>query len=482
MHSNTVTLTGKQHSRGTWLRRTGLALTLLGAMATQSWAVELPSFNELVRQYSPAVVNIRVTGMTPTRPMPKLPEDIPEPFRRFFKDLPGQGMPPGVKPQAQGSGFVISQDGYILTNAHVVTGAKELLVRLDDRREYPAKVIGSDERTDIALLKIDAGHLPTVKLGDSDKLKVGDWVLAIGSPFGFERTATQGIVSAVSRNLPDDTYVPFIQTDAPVNPGNSGGPLFDTAGNVVGINSQIYSHSGGYMGLSFAIPINVAMQVTDQLKTRGYVKRGWLGVAIQDMDQPLAQSFGLEKPAGALVAGVTPDSPADKAGIKAGDVILRYDGKTIERSGNLPLLVGNTAVGTQVPVDVLRDDKTHTLALTIGELKEQPATLARNNQQGQAEKGALGVMVADLDAQQRKVLGLDHGVLISDLAPDSPAEAAGLQPEDIILSFNHQEVKSATQLKELVKQAPTGKAVPVQVQREQNTLFLPVIIPDKGVS
>jgi serine protease Do len=481
MHSinNTVSNTGKQHSRGTWLRRTSLALALAGAMVTQSWAVELPSFNELVKQYGPAVVNIRATGMISTRPIPKLPEDIPEPFRRFFRDLPGLGMPQGSKPQAQGSGFVISQDGYILTNAHVVAGAKEVLVRLDDRREYPAKVIGSDEHTDIALLKIDASHLPTVKLGDSDKLKVGDWVLAIGSPFGFERTATQGIVSALSRNLPDDTYVPFIQTDAPVNPGNSGGPLFDTDGNVAGINSQIYSHSGGYMGLSFAIPINVALKVTDQLKTKGYVERGWLGVAIQDMDQPLAQSFGLEKPEGALVSSVTPDSPADKAGIKVGDVILRYDGKTIERSGNLPPLVGNTAVGTRIPVEVLRDGKTHTLALTVGELKEKPAALA---QRGQAEKGALGVMVADLDAQQRKALNLDHGVLISDLAPNSPAEAAGLQPEDIILSFNHQEVKSVAQLQELVKQAPTGKAVPVQVQREQNTLFLPIIIPDKGVS
>ncbi len=474
-----VAVTRKRNG-ATWLRCTALALALTGVMSVPGQAAELPSFNTLVKQYGPAVVNIRTSGAASEQQMLNLPDNMPEQFKRFFKEYPG--MPQGFKSQAQGSGFIISADGYIMTNAHVVAGAKEVTVRLDDRREYPARVIGSDERTDVALLKIDAANLPTVKLGDSDQLKVGDWVLAIGSPFGLERTATQGIVSALSRNLPDENYVPFIQTDAAVNPGNSGGPLFDTEGNVVGVNSQIYSRSGGYMGLSFAVPINVATKVAGQLQTKGHVERGWLGVAIQELNQSLADSFGLPKPEGALVASVTPDSPAARAGIKPGDVILKYDGKTVERSGILPPLVGASVIGAQTPVEILRNGKSLTVTVTVGELKDKEAAVALGTDQGKVEKGALGLMVADLDNQQRKALGLDHGVLISGLAPDSPAEEAGFQADDVILSFNRQEVKSTAQLKELVKQAPLGKAIPVLVQRERNTLFVPVTIPDKGVS
>jgi len=485
--SRNIAMSSPFHPPRPWLRRTGLALGLLAAATaaattiTPSLAGELPAFNTLVEQYGSAVVNIRASGVSETSPASELPEGMPEPFRRFFKELPEPGeRPKGMQPQAQGSGFIISPDGYILTNAHVVKDAKEVSVRLDDRREYPAKVVGSDDRTDVALLKVEATNLPAVKVGDSDKLKVGDWVLAIGSPFGLDRTATQGIVSALSRSLPDENYVPFIQTDAAVNPGNSGGPLFDTDGKVVGVNSQIYSRSGGYMGVSFAIPINVAMNTAEQLKTKGHVERGWLGVTIQDMDQKLAQSFGLDKPEGALVSSVNPGSPADRAGIKAGDVILHYNGKSIDRSGNLPPLVGATALGSSVPVEVLRDGKTRQLTVTIAELAETPTQLAQTH--GPAEKGTLGVMVSDLNAQQRQALGLsEQGVLVNGLAPDSPAASAGLQPNDVILAFDHQAVKSVAQMKDLVKKAPTGKPIALLVQRDQSTLFLPVLIPSKDM-
>lgn len=479
---NDVKQSPQEASRiGMLLRKTGLGLILMTAAAAQSFAAELPDFHALVQEYGPAVVNIRTVGATPVRRDFNLPEDIPEPFRKFFKDLPEFGLPPGAKPQAQGSGFVISEDGYVLTNAHVVAGAKEVTVRLNDRREFPAKVIGSDQRTDIALLKIDASHLPTVKLGDSDKLRVGDWVLAIGSPFGLDHTATQGIVSALSRNLPDENYVPFIQTDAAVNPGNSGGPLFDSDGEVIGINSQIYSRSGGYMGLSFAIPINVAMNTVEQLKTKGHVDRGWLGVTIQDMDQKLADSFGLDKPKGALVANVNPDSPAAEAGLKAGDVILSYDGKPIDRSGLLPPMVGATPSGSKVPVEILRNGHAETVTVKIGRLQEKPETLAGNSDQN-TDKAALGLAVSDLDKQQRQSLGLkDQGVLVNGMQPDSPAEDAGFQPNDVILSFDHEQVKSVAQLRDLVKQVPAGKTVPVLVKRDQGTMFLAVTIPTEGV-
>jgi serine protease Do len=463
---------------GALLARFYLALLLFALVSAQSSAASLPDFGALVENNSAAVVNIRSTGATPTANLntPDMFEGMPEQFRRFFEDMPKRGIPRAPFSQAQGSGFIISEDGYILTNGHVVANAQEVFVKLVDRREFKADVIGVDENSDIALLKIDAGNLPTVTLGDSTKLKVGDWVLAIGSPFGFEYTATQGIVSALSRSLPDGTYVPFIQTDVAVNPGNSGGPLFDMDGNVIGINSQIFSRSGGYMGLSFAIPINVAMNVVDQLKTQGFVTRGWLGVAIQDMNQKLAESFDLDRPEGALVANVTADSPADKGGIQAGDVIVRFNNKEVTRSSALPPLVGSTAVGSKVPVEVLRDSKRRTLHITIGELKNTSRPLA---QSGQIEKGRLGLAAMDLDDQQRQELGLENrGVLVKSLQDDSPAAEAGIQPEDVILSFNRKDVHSAAELSEMVEKAPTDKPIVVLVQRGQGTLFLPVVLPE----
>jgi serine protease Do len=363
----------------------------------------------------------------------------------------------------------------VLTNAHVVAGTEEVFVLLDDRRELPAEVIGSDERSDVALLKIDANNLPTVKIGDSDQLYVGDWVLAIGSPFGFDHSATQGIVSALSRNLPDGTYVPFIQTDVAVNPGNSGGPLFDLQGNVVGINSQIYSRSGGYQGLSFAIPINLAMNVTDQLKSKGYVSRGWLGVMIQDVTQALADSFGLDKPMGALVSQVTPDSPAAKAGIEVGDVIVRYDGKMLDRSVDLPPLVGNTTVGEDISVEVVRAGTGKTLTVSIGELDDQDKPI-QLSQSGEQSDKKLGVAVAELNDQLREQMDVEHGVVIQQVQPNSAAAKAGLRNGDVILSFNNQQIDSAEQLVEMVNQAPTNKPSVALVRRDQGTLFVPIEI------
>lgn len=361
-----------------------LALAFLVQLPS-ALASDFPTFTELVKKNSPAVVNISTTQKIEARRAPEIPEnlfpELPEGspfgefFKRFFEDAPG--IPEERQMQSLGSGFIISSDGYILTSAHVIQDADEIVVRLNDHREKPAEVVGTDERSDVALLKIDTTDLPSVELGDSDDLQVGEWVLAIGSPFGLELTATQGIVSALGRNLPSDTYVPFIQTDVAVNPGNSGGPLFNTKGQVVGINAQIYTRTGGYMGLSFAIPIRVAMQVADQLKTQGFVTRGWLGVIIQPVTQDLAQSFGLDRPRGALVTRVVPDSPAAKADLKTGDIILEYGTAAIERSGELPPLVGSTQIGTVVPLQILREGQAQEIRVKIEALvEERPATRA----------------------------------------------------------------------------------------------------------
>jgi serine protease Do len=442
---------------------------------------QLPNFRAMIERNSDAVVNIRGTRSAHEMTgrfegSPEMPENMPEQFRRFFGDDQFKQFPRGAVPQAsQGSGFIISADGYILTNAHVVSGSDEVFVLLDDRREVPAEVVGVDERSDVAVLKVDADNLPTVQVGDSEQLHVGDWVLAIGSPFGFDHSATQGIVSALSRNLPDGTYVPFIQTDVAVNPGNSGGPLFDLQGNVIGINSQIYSRSGGYQGLSFAIPINLAMNVVDQLKSQGYVSRGWLGVMIQDMTQSLADSFSMDTPMGALVSQVTPDSPAAAAGVQVGDVIVKYDGKVLENSADLPPMVGTTPVGEKAEVTVMRNGQEKTLSVTIGELENQDKPMQLSQAEQQATQ-KLGVAVAELNDQMRQQMEVDHGVVINQVQPDSAAAKAGLRNGDVILSFNNEEINTANQLAEVVKQAPTDKPSVILVKRERGTLFVPVEI------
>lgn len=444
----------------------------------------LPDFTQLTKQNSAAVVNISTTqnpkpgdqnpGTLPS--FPNLPDDSPlqDFFRHFFQQPPG--LPNAQPVRSLGSGFVVSADGYILTNAHVVQDADRIVVRLADRRELPAKLIGADRYSDVALLKIDASGLPTVQMGDSDKLEIGQWVLAIGSPFGLDHTATQGIISGLQRSLPSDTYVPFIQTDVPVNPGNSGGPLFDTTGKVIGINSQIFSTTGGYMGLSFAIPINEAMHVAEQLKATGHVTRGWLGIAIQPVDPDLAKAFKLEQAQGALVAQVTPDSPAAKAGLKPGDVIVRYDGKPVDDASSLPPMVSDTLIGKRVQLGVIRDGQERTATVSIGRLPEQQAAAVTSP----AEGARLNLAVQNLPQEQRGQLGVgDRGVLVTQVGT-GPAAEAGIQPGDVILSVDHKDVRNAQQLAEIVKGLPAGTTIPVLVQREDNPVFLALRMPAQG--
>ena len=458
-----------------------LAMALVASQALSvAQARELPDFTALVRDNSPAVVNISTTqnitsDQSSASPFPNMPDDSPfnQFFKRFFNNP--QNVPHEEKVQSLGSGFIISSDGYILTNNHVVKNADRIVVQLSDRRELRAKLIGADERTDVALLKVDAKDLPTVKIGDSSKLQVGQWVLAIGSPFGLQYSATQGIVSALGRSLPSDTYVPFIQTDAAVNPGNSGGPLFDTDGEVIGINSQIYSNTGGFMGLSFAIPINVAMNVAKQLKAQGYVTRGWLGVYIQPVSQDLAESFGLKRPIGALVAKVFPRSPASKAGLKAGDVILSFDGKEVEESDHLPPLVAATPIGKTVDIVVQRNGERKTLRATIEKLTDQDKSVPESKR----EVPNLNITVADLSEQQRAKLKLDdRGVLVKGV-DEGPAADAGIRPGDILLMLNQKDVHNTEELVRIAKDLPHDKNVAVLVQRNDQTIFLALKVPDK---
>lgn len=449
---------------------------LLGSALAR--AADYPDFVTLVERYSPAVVSIQTKAETKQNPLgrshPRIPEDSPfhDYFKKFFEQMPDLPTPPR---SSVGSGFIISADGYIVTNAHVVDEVDSIVVGLSDRSELPAQVVGRDRRSDIALLKVKTdASLPTVKIGDSHKAKVGQWVLAIGSPFGFERTATQGIISALGRSLPSDNYVPFIQTDAAVNPGNSGGPLFNLDGEVIGVNSQIYSRSGGYQGLSFAVPIDVAMEVVDQLKTGGKVARGWLGVMIQEVTPELAQSFGLDKPRGALVGQVLADGPAQQAGVKAGDIIIAFNGQPVPTSKDLPLMVGRTRPGVSLPLTVIRDGKEQALTVRIAELPEDTKL-----QQAIAEpssRNRLGLIVADLPAGKRKAG--TQGVLVKDV-DEGPAASAGIRPGDIIVRLNHAEVTEPEQFVDLVKALPTGRPIPVLIKRDEGALFLALTIPDK---
>ena len=439
------------------------------ASAQAAAVAALPDFTGIVAQNGRAVVNISVTNkVDKTADVPALSKlDPNDPFYQFFRQFRGQ-MPQGQAPtHALGSGFIVSPDGIILTNAHVVDGASNVTVKLTDRREFKAKVIGVDKPSDVAVLKIDAKNLPTVTLEKTDDARVGQWVVAIGSPFGFDNSVTAGIVSAKSRALPGDSYVPFIQTDVAVNPGNSGGPLFNTKGEVIGINSQIYSESGGYQGLSFAIPIDVALNVENQLLHHGSVTRGRLGVTIQNVNQALADSFGLKQPAGALVGSIEKDGPAAKAGIEPGDVILRYNDKDIASSNQLPVLVADTAPGTIAKIEVMRNGKIRHIDVTVGQLKN--AKVASADVAGQPP-GRLGVVVRPLAPDEQKQAGVSGGLIVENAT--GPAANAGIQPGDMILSFNGTPVKSPEQLKQLLAKA--GKHVALLVQRDENKIFVPV--------
>jgi serine protease Do len=444
----------------------------------------LPDFSGLVERSAPAVVNISTTQKkTITRGLeiPEIPEDSPlgELFRHFFGEGGnGQGM---FNTESLGSGFIISGDGYVLTNYHVVADSDEILVRLSDRREFVADLVGADKRTDVALLRIPSENLPVVSIGRSEDLKVGEWVLAIGSPFGFEHSVTAGIVSAKGRNLPKENYVPFIQTDVAINPGNSGGPLFNLKGDVVGMNSQIFSRTGGFMGLSFAIPIDVAMNIADQLKTHGRVTRGWLGVLIQDVNRELAESFGLKHPRGALVAKVMPDSPASKAGIKVGDVILEFNGKSVKRSSDLPLQVGSSPIGKEARLQILRHGERQQIQVRIETLPgEEELELASRIRVSPADSSRLGIQVGSLGPEQREQLDLEAntGVLVQKVV-EGPAKAAGIREDDVILMIDKTPVRGVEQFEELVGELPSDRSVAVLVQRSTGPIFLAMKLGDE---
>jgi len=451
-------------------------------------ADHLPAFTDLVKNASPSVVNISTTQKIKSG-MPHLPEgfeipDLPEgsPFGELFKyffDQEDGGDPGYHDAKSLGSGFIISADGYILTNYHVVNEADEIIVRLSDRRELKAEVIGEDKRSDIALVKIDASNLPVVKIGRSRDLEVGEWVLAIGSPFGFDLSATAGIVSAKGRSLPSENYVPFIQTDVAINPGNSGGPLFNQNGEVVGVNSQIYSRTGGYMGLSFSIPIEVAMDVVDQLKTKGHVSRGWLGVLIQDVTLDLAESFGMKKPRGALVARVLPDSPAQAAGIKVGDVIVKFNNDDVINSANLPPIVGSSKVGVELPVEVVRDSRNRTIMVTLGELPEEGEEQARAVLPQTEQTNRLGITVAALTEEQITEYGVSSGVVVSQVV-NGAAARAGVRKGDVILSVDNKPVQDVKQFNAMIDALQPGKSVALLVQRGGSPTFLALKVPGDG--
>ena len=431
----------------------------------------LPDFRGIVRESGAAVVNVSTTAMVKMAPQQQPGMEPNDPFYEFFKPFMGPNAQKPVPMHGEGSGFIVSKDGLILTNAHVVRDAREVTVRLNDRREFIAKVVGIDTRSDVAVLKIEANNLPTVRTGSPASVEPGDWVLAIGSPFGFQNTATAGIVSAKGRALPDENYVPFIQTDVAVNPGNSGGPLFNLNGEVVGINSQIYSRTGGYMGLSFAIPIDVALHVKDEIVAHGRVTRGRLGLSAQTVDQKLATAFGLDKPGGALVASVENGSPAALAGIKPGDVVLSLNGTPIRESADLPPAVANLAPGADATIDVWRDHKSQKLNVKVGELKD--AVVAQTDKAGDSgEAGKLGVLGRSLTPQERKQAGIPSGIVIEDVS--GPAEAAGLQAGDLLLAVNGIPITGVGQLRSVLEGA--GDRVAVLVQRGGQRMFVPITV------
>lgn len=440
-------------------------------------AASLPDFTELVEKQAAAVVNISTTQRN-AQVFPSLPEG--DPFLEFFKRFAPQ-MPREQESQSLGSGFIISADGYIMTNAHVVDHADKITVRLTDKREFAARVIGADKRTDVALLKIEASNLPKVVTGNPDKLKVGEWVIAIGSPFGFDSSVTAGIVSAKGRSLPQDNFVPFIQTDVAINPGNSGGPLFNMSGEVVGINSQIYTRSGGSMGLSFAIPIDVATQVADQLRTSGTVTRGRIGVTIQEMTRELAESFGLGQPNGALISSVEKGGPADKAGIEASDVILKFDGRPVTNSSDLPRIVAAARPGKKATVELWRKGATKQVTVEVARMPEDgrlaQAIKGLSNEAGKLIE-RLGISLSELSREQLLELGNNSGLLVEEVK-GSASRAAGLQRGDVLLAIGNMPLRSLNQLDEIIRQVPRGRNVALLVRRGDSASYVAIKLDEK---
>ena len=460
-----------------------LVCFLIISPLTLAQARNLPDFADLAERQGPAVVNISTTQVQRGGQMMPFPFDENDPafefFKRFIPRGPGGGAPREFENKSLGSGFIISGDGFILTNAHVVDGADEVTVRLTDKREFKARTVGADKRTDVALLKIEASGLPAVKLGDPAALRVGEWVVAIGSPFGFDNSVTAGIVSAKGRSLPQENYVPFIQTDVAINPGNSGGPLFNMRGEVVGINSQIYSRSGGYMGVSFAIPIDVAMDIQNQLRATGKVSRGRLGVVIQEVNKELAESLGLSKPMGAVVNAVENGGPAEKGGIEPGDVILKFDGKPINASADLPRLVGATKPGTRSVVQVWRKGALRDLTVTVGEMQEEKQAGTRQQRGGKAPEqtaNRLGLVVSELSAEQKRDLKMSSGLVIESVR--GAASRSDIKPGDIIIAViakgTTTELKTVDQFNKLLGQFEKGSNVTLLVRRGDMQTFVTI--------
>ena len=439
---------------------------------------QLPDFTGLVKAYGAAVVNISTVQKAPELESfehnnPQIPEGTPfdELLKRFFEGQGGRGFVPRDS-KSLGSGFIISEDGYILTNHHVINNADEIIVKMTDRRELEAKLIGSDPRTDVALLKIEANNLPIVTIGSVEELQVGEWVVAIGTPFGFDHSVTAGIVSAKGRSLPGDNYVPFIQTDVAINPGNSGGPLFNMAGEVVGINSQIVSRSGGYMGLSFAIPMDIAMNVVEQIKQHGKVSRGWLGVHIQDVTKELAESFGMERPYGAIVAKVVADSPAKKAGLEVGDIIIEFNGKQIETSAELPPLVGITPIDARAKVKIIRNGRRKTIKVKIGLLAEDNQSELESTKPDTKPVNRLGLVVTEPNAEQREQYQITKGGVLVQKVGKGAARRAGIQRGDIILRLHNRVIRDLAGFDKIVKNLVAGKSVAALIQRQGRSVFL----------
>ncbi len=469
------------------LKKLAWCVVLVFMFNQNSWS-QLPDFTEMVKTNGVAVVNISTTqkakpevpeGAQKEIPMPEgMPPEMEELFKHFFNNPNGGGNGGGNgaegegDAQSLGSGFVIDKSGYVLTNHHVVKDADEIIVKFSDRRELVAKLIGSDARTDVAVLKVEATDLPVVSIGDPNKLQVGEWVLAIGSPFGFEQSVTAGIVSAKGRSLPGGNYVPFIQTDVAINPGNSGGPLFNMDGKVVGINSQIYSRTGGFMGLSFSIPMDVVMNVVEQIKTKGKAAHGWLGVQIQDVTRELAESFGMKKTQGALVSKVIPDSPAEKAQLQIGDIITEFNGQAIEKSGDLPPMVGMTPIKDKATLKIIRQGEEKIVNFNIGLLPEQVDKVADKKAEKTKPTNRLGVTVTDLTAEERQLAQVaKDGVLVQN-AVKGAAKSAGIQPGDVILRLDNKLVHDVAGFEEIVKNLPAGKSIAALIQRRGSPAFL----------